>query len=135
MGFACGNWTAPSHLRLVDYYVRDFANGVDRCNFPSGPDRGVLTQVIELVVDNLGTWAKLKLSHIEDFVEQLGVELKIVNPFPIPGMGNPDVEALHRHKQGLLQYRQTLKRYRLRQKEKQLEGATKGQAQADYERS
>ncbi|KAI4630886.1 hypothetical protein J4E83_002410 [Alternaria metachromatica] len=40
--FSCESWTPPDdEYRLVDYYVRDLANGVDRENYPSGSDRGL----------------------------------------------------------------------------------------------
>jgi hypothetical protein len=120
--FSCDKWTPPSgDLRLVDYYVRDLANGVDRVNFPSGLDKGVLTQVIEHVLDDLEEWADLKLSQIPWFVEHSEVEIDTTYPFFEPGMENPDTEAFARHKADLRRYRETMRDYRVQQKRRQVE--------------
>jgi hypothetical protein len=129
--FSCRNWTAPKDLRLVDYYIRDLANGVERGSFPSGLDRGVLTQVIEHVVDSAEEWGDLKLSQLEWFVAQSGVEFDAFNPSFGPGMRNPDVEAFDRHKADLRQYRETMQDYRLWQNKEQASSKRKSQEEVE----
>ncbi|KAI4649378.1 hypothetical protein J4E93_003696 [Alternaria ventricosa] len=128
--FSCESWTPPGNeYRLVDYYVRDLANGVDRENFPSGSDRGFLTQLIEYVLDNLDEWADLKLSDVQ-FIEDSGGFFQTTNPAFGPGMENPDEEAFHRHKLHLKRYRKTMADYRIQQKKAKAKVAMESQEQA-----
>ena len=128
--FSCGNWTPPvNEYRLLDYYVRDLANGVDRGNYPSGLDRGLLTQVIEYVVDNLDEWADLLLSDVP-FIEDLGGYFQTTNPAFGPGMENPDEEAFRRHRLQLKRYRKTMADYRIQQKKDKAKFAMGSQDQA-----
>ena len=129
--FSCRNWTAPKDLRLVDYYIRDLANGVERGSFPSGLDKGVLTQVIEHVVDNAEECGDLKLSQLEWFVAHSGVKINALNSSFRPGMRNPDVEAFDRHKANLRQYRETMQDYRLWQKREQAGSKRKSQEEVE----
>ena len=128
--FSCENWTPPGdEYRLVDYYVRDLANGVDRENYPSGSDRGFLTQVIEFVDDNLDEWGDLLLSDVQ-FIEDSGGYFQTTNPAFGPGMKNPDEEAFRRHKLQLKRYRKTMADYRIQQKKDKAKVAMGSQDQA-----
>ena len=128
--FICESWTPPGDgYRLVDYYVRDLANGVDRDDFPSGSVRGVLTQVIEHVVDNPEEWADLKLSDVQ-FIEDSEGYFETTNPAFGPGMENPDKEAFRRHNPDLKRYRKTMADYRIRQKKDKAQVAMGSQDQA-----
>ena len=128
--FSCESWTPPGdEYRLVDYYVRDLANGVDRDNFPSGSDRGFLTQVIELVVDNPEEWADLKLSDVQ-FIEDSGGYFQTTNPAFGPGMEDPDEEAFRRHRLELKRYRKKMADYRIQQKKDKAKFAMGSQDQA-----
>ncbi|KAI4649903.1 uncharacterized protein J4E79_009749 [Alternaria viburni] len=124
------SWTPPGdEYRLVDYYVRDLANGVDRENYPSGSDRGLLTQLIELVDDNPDEWADLKLSDVQ-FIEDSEGYFETTNPSFGPGMENPDKEAFRRHNPDLKRYRKTMANYRIRQKKDKAKVAMGSQGQA-----
>ncbi|KAI4910334.1 hypothetical protein J4E90_007769 [Alternaria incomplexa] len=128
--FSCENWTPPGkEYRLVDYYVRDLANGVDRDDFPSGSDRGLLTQLIEYVVDNIAEWGDLLLSDVA-FIEDSEGYFETTNPSFGPGMENPDEEASRRHKSDLKRYRKTMADYRIRQKKDKAKVAMGSQDQA-----
>jgi len=130
--FSCERWTPPGdEYRLVDYYVRDLANGVDRDNFPSGSDRGLLTQLIEFVDDNLDEWADLLLSDVQ-FIEDSGGYFQTTNPAFGPGMENPDEEAFRRHRLQLKRYRKTMADYRIQQKKDKAKAVMRGQVQAEY---
>jgi len=128
--FSCENWTPPGkEYRLVDYYVRDLANGVDRDDFPSGSDRGLLTQLVEYVVDNIAEWGDLLLSDVA-FIEDSEGYFETTNPSFGPGMENPDEEASRRHKSDLKRYRKTMADYRIRQKKDKAKVAMGSQDQA-----
>ncbi|KAI4927210.1 uncharacterized protein J4E92_006377 [Alternaria infectoria] len=128
--FSCENWTPPGNeYRLVDYYVRDLANGVDRDDFPSGSDRGFLTQLIEYVVDNPEEWGDLLLSDVQ-FIEDSEGYFQTTNPSFGPGMENPDKEAFRRHNPVLKRYRKTMADYRIRQKKDKAKVAMGSQDQA-----
>ncbi|KAI4654900.1 uncharacterized protein J4E78_007079 [Alternaria triticimaculans] len=128
--FSCESWTPPGdEYQLVDYYVRDLANGVDRDDFPSGSDRGLLTQLIEFVDDNLDEWADLLLSDVQ-FIEDSGGYFQTTNPAFGPGMENPDEEAFRRHRLQLKQYRKTMADYRIQQKKDKAKFAIGSQDQA-----
>ncbi|KAI4622035.1 hypothetical protein J4E80_004412 [Alternaria sp. BMP 0032] len=128
--FSCGNWTPPGNeYRLVDYYVRDLANGVDRDDFPSGSDRGFLTYLIEYVVDNPEEWGDLLLSDVQ-FIEDSEGHFQTTNPSFGPGMENPDEEASRRHKSDLKRYRKAMADYRIQQKKDRVRVAMESQEQA-----
>jgi hypothetical protein len=99
-------------MALIDYYLKDIANGIERRNFPKGVDRRALTRAIEFVLDS-PAWAWVKLGQLEWFAERMNLDI-ISPPLPVEKpRTNPDMEAYGRLEPELKEYRAMCKQERV----------------------
>jgi hypothetical protein len=96
-------WKAPENLDLVDYRLRYVSVGVVRSEFPSGLDRGPLTQAIEYTLDH-EEHKYLRLSDVVRLIHEQ--EFDTTSAFVTTSLGlSPDEEAIRRLKPALERYR------------------------------
>jgi hypothetical protein len=101
--FTLNGWKDPINLDLTDYCLKYLATGVARSEFPTGLDRGPLTETIEYALDHQ-EYESLKLSDVEQFVAVKGLDT--TSAFMATSLElNPDEQAIRRLKPDLERYR------------------------------